>query len=121
MINDSKERRVEFVARGDQEIQRLVAVLALGMCRAVSSGAVSADYACHRLFGPALISRAHEAGATRDFVEVLNLASELEAVEQLAPDAFQASLADIEARLLDVLRAIAPTVVEGEKWLLVPS
>lgn len=121
MTSGSKGGIAEFVARGDQDIQRFVAVLALGMCRAVSSGAVSAEYACHRLFGPALISRAHEAGATPEFLEALNLASELDAVQRLAPDAFQVSLADIDARLIDVLRAIAPAVLEGEKWLLVHS
>ena len=49
----------------------------------------------------------------RSFFEALNLASELEAVERLAPGAFQASLADVDMRLVDVLRTIAPTVLEG--------
>lgn len=119
MISESNQNVAEFVARGDDDVQRLVAVLALGMCRAMATGALSATYACHRLFGPAAISRVQKAGATKEFLEVLNLASELEAVERLAPEAFQASLSNVEARLVDILRAIAPTVLEGEKWLLV--
>jgi hypothetical protein len=120
MASESKGTNAEFIARGDEDIQRLVAVLALGMCRAVSAGTVSAAYACHRLFGPAMISRVHEAGATPEFLEVLNLASELEVVERLAPDAFQAALDDVDARLVDILRTIAPRVLEGEKWLVLP-
>jgi len=120
MANESKGTNATFIARGDEDIQRLVAVLALGMCRAVSAGAVSAAYACHRLFGPAVISRVHEAGAAPELLEILNLASELEAVERLAPDAFQASLDDVDARLVNILRTIAPIVLEGEKWLVVP-
>jgi hypothetical protein len=121
MAGGSKGTTTEFLAHGDADTQRLIAVLALGMCRAVSAGAVSAAYACHRLFGPAVISRAREAGATSGFLEALNLASELEAVERIAPHAFRASLDDVEARLLNILRAIAPTILEGEKWLVVPS
>jgi hypothetical protein len=120
MESSSKGTTAEFIARGSEDAQRLIAVLALGMCRAMSIGSVSAAYACHRLFGPAVILRAREAGATSEFLEVLNLASELEAVERIAPHAFKASLHDVETRLANILQTIAPTTLEGEKWLVVP-
>jgi hypothetical protein len=111
----------EFLARGGDDIQRLVVVLALGMCRAVSSGTLSAAYACHRLFGPAVIARAREAGATPELLEALNLASELDAIERLVPDFFRASLDDLDSRLMKVLRTLTPGALEGEKWLVMPA
>ncbi|MBX3221502.1 MAG: DUF3969 family protein [Labilithrix sp.] len=107
-----------FVTRGDQEFQRFVAVLGLGMCRAIASGTVSVEFACERLFGPAVITRAKNAGATPKFVEALTLASELADVGRLVPHAFEASLADVEARLVDILRSMGPGELEAEKWLV---
>ena len=119
MKRDSKDHLAEFVARGDDDIQRIVAVLGLGMCRAISAGALSAEYACHRLFGPAVMSRVRSAGGTLEFLEVLNKASQLEDIEEHAPKAFAGAVAKVEAGLMDHLRTIAPTAVEGEKWIVV--
>src|SRR5580700_8763488 len=55
-----------FVARGEDEILRLCAILSLGMCEAISHGLVGPDYACHRLFRPALLARARAAATNRE-------------------------------------------------------
>ena len=107
-----------FVARGEDEILRLCAILSLGMCEAISHGLVGPDYACHRLFRPALLARARAAGADAELAEALNLATELDAVARLAPDALASSLDDLKRRLLQNLRAIVPGPIEGEKWLV---
>jgi hypothetical protein len=120
MVTEPEEMKAEIIARGNQDIQRLVAVLALGMCRALSQKALSTSYACHRLFGPALTSLIKQTDGGPELLEALNLASELEAVEELVPNALQTSLDDIDARLVAFLRSMAPTALESEKWLVVP-
>ncbi|HSY23853.1 MAG TPA: DUF3969 family protein [Polyangiaceae bacterium] len=108
----------QFVARGEGEVLRLCAVLSLGMCEAISQGLVGPEYACHRLFGPALLARARAAGADDAFAEALNLATELDAVARLAPDALASSVDDLKRRLLQNLGKIVPGAIEGEKWLV---
>jgi hypothetical protein len=107
-----------FAAQGEDEVLRLCVILSLGMCEAISHGLIGSDYACHRLFGPALLATARAAGAAAEFAETLSLATELDAVARLAPDALASSLDDLKRRLLQNLRAIVPGPIEGEKWLV---
>ncbi len=50
------EQTLWLRAKDGDEVQRLVAVAALGMCRALATGTISPAYTCHRLFGPALLA-----------------------------------------------------------------
>lgn len=76
---------VSFGASDANEFVRLTAIVSLGMIRSVSLGAVTPEYACHRLFGPALVARARKS-ANAALVEALELATELEDVSALAPN-----------------------------------
>jgi hypothetical protein len=111
-----------FAAPGGDEALRLILLLALGMCRALADGLVSPAYACHRLFGPALLKRAREAGGSEELVLALDLASELEAVADHVPNAYPTSLSNVEARLLAALALLPPpSELSGEKWLSPPN
>jgi hypothetical protein len=61
-----------------------------------------------------VIARVRDAGGTPELLEVLNMASELDAVERLAPDFFRALMDDLDSRLTKSLRSLAP---DGQKWL----
>ena len=56
-VRHHEDRSLFLGAEGATEISVLVAIAGIGMCRAISSGAVSAAYACNKLFGPALLGR----------------------------------------------------------------
>ena len=106
-------------AEGADDAQRLLAVTALGMCRAVSLGVLSSDYACHRLFGPALLARLEQIDAPHPALRrAFQLATELEDVADVIPDKLSRSLAAVEAELLKALVDIAPTGLAGEKWMV---
>jgi hypothetical protein len=114
----SNDPTATFVGSGDADILRLIVVLSLGMCDAVLRDLLPTDYACHRLFGPAVLARARGAGAGPELLEALNLASELDAVARLAPDALRPSIEDIQNWLVKALRKLPPGPLEGEKWLV---
>lgn len=105
-------------AKGGDEMQRLVAIAALGMCRALVTSAISPAYACHRLFGPALMARLDQLDAHPALRHAIHMATELEDVADLIPDKLASAIADIEAELLKALTDLAPADLVGEKWLV---
>jgi hypothetical protein len=74
-------RSMRLNAEGDQEIQALAILLAVGLCRAIAAGSIPAAFACRRFLKPALLKQLKDAGAPSKLVEVLELGSELEFVE----------------------------------------
>ncbi|RYZ17515.1 MAG: DUF3969 family protein [Myxococcaceae bacterium] len=104
-------------ATGPEEVQRFVAVTALGMCRALLQGAVSPAYACSRLFGPALLTRLEAMEVHPELRHAIHLATELEDVDQLVPEALARSITEIEDRLLKMLATLPAPSPEGERWL----
>jgi hypothetical protein len=105
-------------AKGGDEVQRLVAVTALGMCRALATGTLSPAYACHQLFGPALLTRLNQMNARHSLRHAIHMATELEDVADLIPDKLASAIADVEAELLKALADLAPSDLAGEKWLV---
>ncbi|MDC0713004.1 DUF3969 family protein [Stigmatella sp. ncwal1] len=105
-------------AEGTVEVQRLVSIAALGMCRALATGTVTSAYACQRLFGPALLARIEKLEAHAELRHALHLASELEDVADLVPDKLADSIAEIESKLSKILMDLAPSKMSGEKWLV---
>ncbi|WP_226993938.1 DUF3969 family protein [Myxococcus hansupus] len=109
---------LSFLAAGEVEVQQMVAIAALGMCRALAAGAVTPGYACGRLFGPALLSRLDVLNAHPELVRAIHLATELEDLSELAPESMGSSIAEIEACLLRVLSVLPPSPTVGAKWLV---
>jgi hypothetical protein len=105
-------------AKGADEAQRLVAVTALGLCRALATGAISPAYACHQLFGPALLARLDKLGTRPALRHAIHMATELEDIVDLIPDKLASAIADIEAELLKELATLATNKPAGEKWLV---
>ncbi|RKH06350.1 DUF3969 family protein [Corallococcus carmarthensis] len=109
---------VTLATAGFEEMQRFVAVTALGMCRAMALGTLSPAYACSRLLGPALLSRLEAMEVHPELRHAIHLATELEDVARLAPEALSGSLTEIEGKLLKVLADLPPPRSDDEKWLV---
>ncbi|NJK32708.1 MAG: DUF3969 family protein [Deltaproteobacteria bacterium] len=113
---NSEQEHLILKARGSEDIQMLVAMVSLGMCRALADGAVRPEYACARLFGPALLTRMQRLPARHPLIDAVHVATELEDVANLVPDAFEGAIQDLEDHLLRVVRSLAD-LADGEKWL----
>ncbi|HVH97934.1 MAG TPA: DUF3969 family protein [Enhygromyxa sp.] len=108
--------RLILQARGSEEIQVLVAIVSLGMCRALADGAVAPDYACARLFGPVLLGRMERLGVVPQLRDAIHLATELEDVSNVVPHALEESIGEIERQLIAAIQSLAkPT--DGERWI----
>ena len=116
VANSRETLRLE--AEGSEEAQRLIAVAALGMCRALATGALSPAYACHSLFAPALLMRLEKSDAIPALREAIHLATELEDVARHVPNKLADSISEVEAELLRALKKLAPHDFAGEKWLV---
>ena len=101
----------------DAEAVRFIAITALGMCRAIRSGVIDTEYACHRMFGPALLSRVEAMATDEDLCLAIHLATELADVQALAPEALEKSIDEIEAKLLIVLRRSPAKGYVDPDWL----
>ncbi|WP_375755253.1 DUF3969 family protein [Corallococcus exercitus] len=118
--HESPSEAIVLQAAGLDELQRFVTITALGMCRVISLGTLSPAYACSRLLGPALLSRLDAMEVHSELRRAIHLATELEDVAQLAPEALTDSLTEIEGKLLKVLADLPPPRSHGEKWLVMP-
>ncbi|WP_239576430.1 DUF3969 family protein [Archangium primigenium] len=105
-------------ARGADDAQMLITIAALGMCRALTSGTLNSEYACQRLFGPALLTRLNQMNACDELRLAIHMATELEDVANLVPDKLANALADIEGELMKALARLSAEWPAGEKWLV---
>lgn len=110
---------VRLQATGPDEVQRLVAIAALGMCQALRVGGVTPDYACQKLLGPALLTLLERSGALPELRDAIHLATELGDVADFVPGKLAGSIADIESALLTALGKLASSSPPGGRWLVV--
>jgi hypothetical protein len=105
-------------AKGPDDAQLLITITSLGMCRALAAGTLGPDYACQRLFGPALLTRLNQMNACQELRHAIHMATELEDVANLIPDKLASAIADVENELLKALETLSMKKPDGEKWLV---
>jgi hypothetical protein len=116
--NPDPQTELSLRAKGTDDAQLLITVASLGMCQALATGALSPDYACQRLFGPALLTRLNQMKACPSLRHAIHMATELEDVANLIPDKLASAIADIEAELMKALTTLVANKPAGEKWLV---
>ena len=105
-------------AKGSDDAQLLITLAALGMCNALAAGTLSPEYACQRLFGPALLTRLEQMNACQELRHAIHMATELEDVSDLIPDKLSGAISDVENGLRKALTKLAAKPPAGEKWLV---
>jgi len=91
--------QLRFQAHSPADAAQMSALLALGMICAVKSNAVSADYACAKLFRPSFLGRLRRLGVDEEFCESLAEALELDDVASLV----ESALPSLLERLTEIL------------------
>src|SRR5512133_2079077 len=97
-------REFQLHSSDSVDAQRLAAITALGMCRAISEGLVTAEYACDTLFRPSLVQRLRAIDADESLCQALEKALELEDVAAYAPQSLVSLLDDLTNTLAAFLR-----------------
>lgn len=91
-------------APNSDENENMIALLALGAITALNANAITAEYACSRLFRPAnwkMLTRLGDG----ELSELFENYSELEDIEQLIPDALDDALDDAHKKLVKFIKA----------------
>jgi hypothetical protein len=116
--NSDPQMELSLRAKGADDAQLLITIASLGMCRALATGTLSPDYACQRLFGPALLTRLNQMNACQELRHAIHMATELEDVANLIPDNLASAISDVEDELLKALTKLATKRPAGDKWLV---
>jgi hypothetical protein len=99
------------------QIERLVAILSLGLCSAIKHEVINIDEAEHILYSPFTIKKLTEIGSHQEIIELIHAGTELEDLASLLPKELSKTLSQIEGKTLKLLSTSSKTNPQLEKWL----
>ncbi len=90
------------------EIERLLALLHIGLCVAIGQGIVSVAAAEDYLYSPYTLEKLAELGVSPQLRRLVQLGAELEDVASLLPEKLDESLAEMQQAALEILQTLPP-------------
>ncbi|MEZ4865815.1 MAG: DUF3969 family protein [Caldilineaceae bacterium] len=111
-----KANKMVIQLDNNTEIERLLAILNIGLCVALEQGALSIEAAERYLYTPYTLGKLEQLGISSQLLHIVHLGTELEDVESLLPEKLAESLAEIKQASLDILK-ILPVNESGQKWV----
>lgn len=118
MTEDSSQ--IVIKVSGKVEIERLIAILNLGVCSALDNNVLSIEEAAAYLYSPYTMEQMKKLGLAQELIDTIHLGTELEDVESLLPDKLKDSIEEIEAETLKFMQALlttAPNTSPPPKWI----
>ena len=112
---------VLFNAEGAQEAEQLIALLCVGVCAALKSGAMSINEAETRIFSPYTMSALERLGVSERAIELIHMGTELEDVESLRPSGLTAAIDELSDKACDLLKGMPSRPLPCERWVKWPS
>jgi len=98
-------------------LERLLAVLSLGLCVALRERFIELDEAERLLFSPGTMRSLANAGAARELITLIHSGTELENILSLLPDRFTAALDEMNHEAQVVLTSTSPSDSQLNNWL----
>ncbi len=108
---------LSFNAKGNDEAERLLAVICAGLCVALEAGAISINEAENYLFSPATIYYLGQVGLRERAIGLVRTGTELEDFESLLLHKLNGAIDELKARAIEIIRAHADGKLPKEKWL----
>ena len=99
------------------QLERLLAILSLGLCAAIKNQVIDIEEAEQFLYSPFMIKKLLEIGGDKKIIEIIQAGTELEDLESLLPNELAKSLSQMEKQALQFLTASTKTNPQLEKWL----
>lgn len=99
------------------EVERLVAILSLGLCAAIETNCLSSEEAERYLFSPHSINLLQTVRASPKLVEIVDLGTEIGICERHFPDIVESSLSTIKSSALSVLQSLPRSSEPKQHWL----
>ena len=98
------------------EIERLLAILQIGLCVALEQDILSIEDAERYVYSPYTLEKLEALGVSPQLQRLVQLGSELEDVASLLPEKLAESLAEIKQAALDILQDL-PAETTDQKWV----
>jgi len=108
---------LSFQVGGNDEAERLLAVICAGLCVALEAGAISINEAENYLFSPATIYHLGRLGLSEDAVDLVRGGTELEDFESVLPHKLKGAIEELRIRAIEVIRARGVDKLPRTKWL----
>jgi hypothetical protein len=106
-------------ANEQTRLQRLLALLSLGICDALADHQISIDEAEQLLFSPRSMRYCRNIGSLQDLIHLVDVGTELDPIQRLLPPmVFSKSLDEIRANARAVLSKTNSSDPQLEPWLL---
>jgi hypothetical protein len=110
-------KRLSIVPEGDVAVDRLTAIVVLGLCEALSQSKLSITQACDLFFVPVFL-RLRKQGLDESLLSALHEASELENIERIVPQEVEHVIERIRSAAIETLdRTSKQPPQVNEKWL----
>jgi len=98
------------------EVERLLALLNIGLCVAIGQGALSIEAAEDYLYSPYMLEKLQELGVSPQAIRMVHLGADLEDIVSLLPEKLDESLAEIQGTALAILQTL-PAIGLGNQWV----
>jgi|GEM_PF-3042105 len=100
-----------------KELERLVAVLSLGLCTAVESNCLSSEEAESYLFNPYSINLLQTVRASPELLDLVNLGTTMGTCERHFPEILKSNLSTMKSFALSLLQSQPRSSKPNEHWL----
>ncbi|RKZ77590.1 MAG: hypothetical protein DRR19_27700 [Candidatus Parabeggiatoa sp. nov. 1] len=99
------------------QLEKLLAVLSIGLGVAIKHNAIEIDEAEQLLYSPSTMNKLNEIGAKKEMIELIHAGTELDDLQSLIPCELAKTLDSMENNALKFL-TLSPTIhPQLEKWL----
>jgi hypothetical protein len=99
------------------EIERLLAILHLGLCTAIEQGVLPITSAEDYLYSPYTLEQLETLGVSPQSLRLVHLGTELEDVASLLPEKLQESLVEIKQAALTLLQTLPYSPGAEHQWV----
>lgn len=97
-------------------IEKLLAVLSLGLTEAIKASAIRIDEAEQMLYSPQVMKLLIDRGFSKELVDLIHLGTELEDLESLLPDRLKDNLSQMSDSAIDTLRKMPRIDPVQPRW-----
>jgi Protein of unknown function (DUF3969) len=107
-------------AIGKIEIERLLAILNLGICIAIENEVMSLEEAEFYLYSPYTLEQLQKMEVSQQLIDIIHLGTELEDIKTLLPEELNTSLSEIKVESIKFLKSLHSEPSEKvfrKKWI----
>ncbi|WP_066495567.1 DUF3969 family protein [Abyssisolibacter fermentans] len=104
-------------AHEKREIERVLAIIELGLLTALESDSIGIEEAEGYLFNPYTMRKMQECNVSSELIDIVHLGSELEDIQSLMPDKLKENILSLKEKCIDVLNKLEEPDIPTSKLI----